>query len=166
MERWGESDGTRPGRTGTPVIDVAREDLLGRNDAIRARLTSALATERITPHGLMVLRDHYGLTPAETNVFVEYYLGQSDLALGTPSMRRELAQELNLSENTLMHHITSIRSKLGLGARKGSATVLMWCLAAGITNLHALTPKESDLKNPGAKSPRGHPAHSVEPLQG
>jgi hypothetical protein len=128
------------------------DDLLGRNDAIRARLAIALETERITPYGLTVLRDHYGLTPAETIVFVEYYLGQAELAVGTPSMRRELAQELNLSENTLMHHITSIRSKLGLAARKGSATVLMWCLAAGITNLHAVTPR--DLPDPKVKPSR------------
>jgi hypothetical protein len=144
MERWTETDEFRSGRVGSQRDD---EDLLGRNDAIRARLASALATERITPYGLTVLRDHYGLTPAETNVFVEYYLGHAGNAVGTQSMRRELAQELNLSENTLMHHITSIRSKLGLAARKGSATVLMWSLAAGITNLRAVTPREL----PGSK---------------
>jgi hypothetical protein len=136
-------------RSGGAIPRLADDALLGRNDAIRARLASALETERITPYGLAVLRDHYGLTPAETNIFVEYYLGQAELAVGTPSMRRELAQELNLSENTLMHHITSIRSKLGLAARKGSATVLMWCLAAGITNLHAVTPR--DLPDPKVK---------------
>jgi hypothetical protein len=163
MERWAETEERRTGRAGTPVLDIEREDLLGRNDAIRARLASALATERITPYGLKVLRDNYGLTPAETNVFVEYYLGQGDLAVGTPSMRRELAHELNLSENTLMHHITSIRSKLGLAARKGSATVLMWCLAAGITNLRAVTPREFvDAKDPGLKPW----AQATKPLRG
>ena len=124
---------TRPAATG--------EALLGRDDAIRARLARALATERLTPHGLAILRDRYGLTPAETSVFVAYYLGHpvQHEQTGETSMRRELALRLNLSENTLMHHVTSIRRKLGLEGRKGSATVLMWCLTKGITTLRAVT---------------------------
>lgn len=114
--------------------------LLGTDDVIRTRLVHALEAERITTHGLAKLRRHYGLTPAETSVFIEYYLGGIDLAAGQPSIRRALAQNLNLSENTLMHHITSIRRKLGFAARKGSATVLVWCLTAGITELRTLTP--------------------------
>lgn len=116
-----------------------RDVLLGRDDVIRARLTEALDSERITAHGLAKLRGHYGLTPAETSVFIEYYLGDIDLSAGEPSIRRALARDLNLSENTLMHHITSIRRKLGLAARKGSATVLVWCLTSGITELRMLT---------------------------
>jgi hypothetical protein len=119
----------------TPEYDL----LLGTDQVIRARLHQALESERITSFGLSKLRQHYGLTPAETSVFIEYYLGEFDLADGQPSVRRTLARSLNLSENTLMHHITSIRRKLGFRARKGSATVLVWCLTAGITELRTLT---------------------------
>jgi hypothetical protein len=118
---------------------VDKDVLLGADRVIRARLVQALETERITAHGLAKLRGHYGLTPAETSVFIEYYLGGMDLPDGQSSIRRALAQDLNLSENTLMHHITSIRRKLGFAARKGSATVLVWCLTTGITELRTLT---------------------------
>lgn len=121
------------------VSEAERELLLGRDDVIRARLLEALEAERITAQGLAKLRGHYGLTPAETSVFIEYYLGEIDLSAEQPSLRRALARDLNLSENTLMHHITSIRRKLGFAARKGSATVLVWCLTAGITELRTLT---------------------------
>ncbi|MCC6792926.1 MAG: hypothetical protein IT336_14640 [Thermomicrobiales bacterium] len=127
-------------RSADPPNSVERDLLLGADHVIRARLVQALESERITTHGLAKLRRHYGLTPAETSVFIEYYLGGIDLADGQPSIRRALAHNLNLSENTLMHHITSIRRKLGFAARKGSATVLVWCLTAGITELRTLTP--------------------------
>ena len=117
--------------------------LLGADGVIRGRLVQALASERITAHGLAKLRGQYGLTPAETSVFIEYYLGGVDLVTGQSSIRRALARDLNLSENTLMHHITSIRRKLGFAARKGSATVLVWCLSAGITELRMLAPVRS-----------------------
>lgn len=123
---------------------IDHELLLGNDQLIRARLVQALASERITGHGLTKLRRHYGLTPAETSVFIEYYLGGLNASTGQASERRSLAQHLNLSENTLMHHITSIRRKLGFGARKGSATVLVWCLSAGITDVRMLTGRSDD----------------------
>lgn len=131
---------TSPKRSNEPPNGMKRDLLLGTDHVIRGRLVQALETERITTHGLAKLRRHYGLTPAETSVFIEYYLGGIDLNAGQPSIRRALASSLNLSENTLMHHITSIRRKLGFAARKGSATVLVWCLTAGITELRTLTP--------------------------
>jgi hypothetical protein len=131
---------TSPNRHDVPPNRREQDLLLGTDDVIRTRLVQALESERITTHGLAKLRRHYGLTPAETSVFIEYYLGGIDLADGQPSVRRALARNLNLSENTLMHHITSIRRKLGFAARKGSATVLVWCLTSGITELRTLTP--------------------------
>jgi hypothetical protein len=128
---------------GSPSDTGSIAVLLGTDRVIRARLIHALESERITLQGLTKLREEYGLTPAETSVFIAYYLGGMDLSTEHPSMRRALARELNLSENTLMHHITSIRRKLGFAARKGSATVLFWCLAAGIANLETLTPHQS-----------------------
>jgi hypothetical protein len=126
-------------RVGHCLSEAERDRLLGRDDVIRARLLDALETERITAQGLAKLRGRYGLSPADTIVFIEYYLGDIDLSAEQPSVRRALARDLNLSENTLMHHITSIRRKLGFAARKGSATVLVWCLTAGITELRAVT---------------------------
>jgi hypothetical protein len=128
-------------RTRVPIPRIVEKSLFGSDHVIRDRLIEALESERITLRGLRKLRGDYGLTPAETSVFIEYYLAGSDLAERSPSARRAIAQDLNLSENTLMHHITSIRRKLGFGARKGSATVLVWCLTAGITELRAIVPE-------------------------
>ena len=118
-----------------PAPDAAVDaPLFGRDESVCARLSSAIADGRITLHGLKLLRAEYALTPAEANVFVAYYLPKDE----TPAVeatRRDLSNELNLSENTLMHHITSIRRKLGFGSRRGSANVLLWCVSAGITNL-------------------------------
>jgi hypothetical protein len=127
----------------TPFASVDEGTLTGTDRVIQARLVHALESERITRHGLRKLRFHYGLTPAEASVFIEYYLGGIDLSDGPPSIRAALARDLNLSENTLMHHITSIRRKLGFGGRKGSATVLVWCLTAGITELRAIMPERA-----------------------
>lgn len=129
-------------RTELDTIDP--DLLLGNDHVIRARLIQALESERITGHGLAKLRRHYGLTPAETSVFIEYYLSGLNAADGQSSERRSLAHNLNLSENTLMHHITSIRRKLGFGARKGSATVLVWCLSAGITDVRMFTAQHAN----------------------
>jgi hypothetical protein len=123
---------------GRPQEIAKMAGLLGSDRVIRERLIHALESERITAHGLTKLREEYGLTPAETSVFISYYLGGSDLSAEQPSTRRALARKMNLSENTLMHHITSIRRKLGFAARNGSATVLVWCLSAGITDLTTL----------------------------
>jgi hypothetical protein len=128
---------------GSPSDTGSIAALLGSDRVIRARLIQALESERITLQGLAKLREEYGLTPAETSVFIAYYLGGMELSTAQPSVRRTLARELNLSENTLMHHITSIRRKLGFAARKGSAMVLFWCLSAGIANLETLTPNQS-----------------------
>ena len=114
-----------------PFVD---DPLLGRDESIRARLAGAIEDGRITLHGLRLLRSDYALTPAEAQVFIAYYLPKDE----TPAIeatRRDLSNELNLSENTLMHHITSIRRKLGFGSRRGSANVLLWCVSAGITSL-------------------------------
>jgi hypothetical protein len=119
-----------------PEPDTGSSDpLFGRDESIRARLAGAIEDGRITLHGLRLLRADYTLTPAEANVFIAYYLPKDE----TPAVeatRRDLSNELNLSENTLMHHITSIRRKLGFGSRRGSANVLLWCVSAGITNLN------------------------------
>ncbi len=37
-----------------------------------------------------------------------------------------------------MHHVTSIRRKLGFVARRGSANVLIWSLSVGIINIDSV----------------------------
>jgi len=110
------------------------DPLLGVEEPIRTRLSQAIDDGRITRRGLGLLRSDYGLTPAEAGVFVAYYLPASE-APRHDATRRELSSELNLSENTLMHHITSIRRKVGFGGRRGSANLLLWCVSTGITEL-------------------------------
>jgi hypothetical protein len=89
----------------------------------------------LTPGGLLLLRRRYGLTWAETDVFAEYYLTPSNgLDDGVERGRREVARRLGLSENTLMHHVSSMRRRVGFDARKGSAAVLLWSVRAGIVD--------------------------------
>ncbi|MBI3977866.1 MAG: hypothetical protein HY331_06750 [Chloroflexi bacterium] len=118
------------------------------DDPARERLFKALVEGRLTARGLLLLRHQFGLTWAETDVFVEYYLTGVDVAAeGLEPQRRAVARQLILSENTLMHHVTSIRRKLGFGPRKGSAAVLLWALVAGITRMsspsHPWTPPDN-----------------------
>lgn len=122
-----------------PGLLASIDPLLGRDVAIREELLDAVASGRVTPRGISLLRDHYALTPAETLVFVKYYLAHGHS--GTRSYRRLVAGQLCLSENTLMHHVTSIRRKLGFAGRRGSANVLLWSLSAGIVNLDAFMPE-------------------------
>ena len=114
------------------------DPLMGVEEPILARLSQAIDDGRITRHGLGLLRSEYGLTPAEAGVFVAYYLPASE-SPRHDATRRTLSSELNLSENTLMHHITSIRRKLGFGARRGSANLLLWCVSAGIIELKVVS---------------------------
>ena len=109
------------------------------NGAIRARLTRALAESRLTPHGLLLLRHQYGLTWARLDVFVEYYLTNVEtIAQSLEPERMAVARRLGLSVNTVKHHLTSVRHALGLGARRGSATILFWALTEGISRLPTL----------------------------
>ncbi len=118
------------GEIGISELDYCHED------AIRSQLTRAFAEGRLTSRGLLVLRHEYRLTWSQIDVFVEHYLCVIDgLAETVEPERAAVAQRLGISENTLKHHLTSIRQKLGLGARKGSAAVLLWALAKGITKL-------------------------------
>jgi hypothetical protein len=124
---------------------LARAELEAcRDEPIRARLAAALADGRLTLYGLLVLRHQYGLTWAEIDVFVAYYLTPAEPDGGDADLdRRAVARRLGLSENTLMHHVTSLRHKLGFGARKGSAAVLLWALVAEVTRIAALRERGS-----------------------
>ena len=125
-----------------PIDQVALagiDPLLGRDVGIRRELLAAISAGRVTPRGIALLRADYGLTPAETLVFVRYYLSHGHS--GTRSHRRLVSNQLCLSENTLMHHVTSLRRKLGLVGRRGSANVLLWSISAGIVDLDSVMPQ-------------------------
>lgn len=103
------------------------------DEVARDRLTRALVAGCLTARGVLLLRHHYGLTWAETAVFAEYYL--TDFAAAPADLepgRRGLALRLGISENTLRHHITSIRQKLGFETGRGTASVFVWALTSGI----------------------------------
>jgi tetratricopeptide (TPR) repeat protein len=105
------------------------------DEGARLRLTRALVDGHLTPRGLVLLRHQYQLTWAEVCVFVEYYLTDLDLAVTSlEPERRTVARTLAISENTLRHHVTSIRQKLGLGAARGAASVFIWALLAGVAD--------------------------------
>ena len=125
-----------------PIDQVALagiDPLLGRDVGIRRELLAAVSAGRVTPRGIALLRADYGLTPAETLVFVRYYLSHGHT--GTNEHRRLVLNQLCLSENTLMHHVTSLRRKLGLVGRRGSANVLLWSISAGIVDLDSVMPQ-------------------------
>ena len=125
-----------------PIDQVALagiDPLLGRDVGIRRELLAAISAGRVTPRGIALLRADYGLTPAETLVFVRYYLSHGHT--GTNEHRRLVLNQLCLSENTLMHHVTSLRRKLGLVGRRGSANVLLWSISAGIVDLDSVIPE-------------------------
>ena len=125
-----------------PIDQVALagiDPLLGRDVGIRRELLAAVSAGRVTPRGIALLRADYGLTPAETLVFVRYYLSHGHT--GTNEHRRLVSNQLCLSENTLMHHVTSLRRKLGLVGRRGSANVLLWSISAGIVDLDSVIPE-------------------------
>jgi hypothetical protein len=136
-----------------------------RDEAARARLTSALAAERLTSHGLVELRHQRGLTWAELDTFVAYYLNDPQTLVDSsePNERRVVAQRLQLSENTLMHHITSIRRKLGFGARRGPAAVYLWALLSDISRLkiRASAPPTTDVI--AAEEPGIHRRNGARP---
>jgi hypothetical protein len=91
----------------------------------------------------LLLRHQYRLTWAETEVFVEYYL--TELGAASANLepeRRALARRLAISENTLRHHITSIRQKLGLASGRGTASVFIWALTTGIATWPPRAPRQ------------------------
>jgi ATP/maltotriose-dependent transcriptional regulator MalT len=115
-----------------PDLSVAGLDQCA-DQAARMRLTRAIIEGCLTARGLIVLRHQYRLTWAEADVFVAYYLSDiSAMAESSEPERRGLARRLAISENTLRHHITSIRHKLGLGSGRGSANMFVWALMTGI----------------------------------
>lgn len=81
----------------------------------RASIERRLAAGQLTGGCVLRLRDKFGLTWREIEVFLAYYLdrrySESD---DRYTLRKRLADELCMTENTLKSHVKSIRRKLGL----------------------------------------------------
>ncbi len=81
----------------------------------RARISQAMAGDPMISSCIQRLYQDFGLTWRELEVFLAYYLGCrfSETETQAP-LRRHLAEELCMTENTLKSHIKSIRRKLQL----------------------------------------------------
>lgn len=91
---------------------------------IRSHLERAVMAEQLPPGSVVRLRDDFGLTWREVDVFLTYYL-ERRLADGESSdrLRKRLAEEMCISESTLKSHVRSIRQKLSLPVTADSLQV-------------------------------------------
>lgn len=108
-------------------------DLLGTcpDEQIRDDLARALERGPVTASGLATLRSEQRLTWRELQVFIHYYLpgrDRSDDPHATERRRLDIAGDLGIAEHTIRHHITQIRTKLGLPSQRGLA-VYDWAVA-------------------------------------
>jgi LuxR family maltose regulon positive regulatory protein len=96
----------------------------------RARIEMAMNSDPITARCVLRLRSDYGFTWREIEVFVVYYLDRRFSAdEGRGRLRRELANELCMTENTLKSHVKRIRRKLDLP--EGADSLQVYRAAAG-----------------------------------
>ncbi len=108
-------------------------DLLGAcaDALIRDDLAQALERGQVTAAGLAALRSEHQLTWRELQVFIHYYLPGRDRS-GDPDAterrRLDVARDLGIAEHTIRHHITQIRTKLGLPNQRGLA-IYDWAVA-------------------------------------
>jgi tetratricopeptide (TPR) repeat protein len=97
------------------------------------QLAGDLGDRLVTLEGLRLLRQRFGLTWKEIQVFSAYYLRPSMSGSSTSQerLRRSTAESLGISENTLKIHINSVRRKLGLSDRT-AAPAFGWAQQEGI----------------------------------
>lgn len=118
-------------------IDSSTLDELFRpcdNPRTRTWLRKAVEAGTLSAAGVNKLRQRYGLTWKELEVFVMYYLSPALLGTKTgTNLRRSCAESLHISENTVRAHIKSIRLKLDLPGEAGTVAVGEWLQAAGIS---------------------------------
>lgn len=119
-------------QTSTMAIDQV---LTGCADQETKNALSRLVAEDVlASQGVRILRSRYGLSWREIVVFAEYYLRPrvKHGFMGHTS-RRDCAQRLFISENTVRCHVNSIRSKLELHPRATGEQVFEWAVEAGLT---------------------------------
>lgn len=103
--------------------------LLGEctDSRVRASLLRAVKEGLVTPSGVQMLRSKKGLSWREIEVLVEYYLRRASLSVSEADhLRRDFAQQLGISENTLRCHVNNLRSKLQLPKWVSGKLVLDW----------------------------------------
>ncbi len=98
----------------------------------KTQIELAVAANRLACDWVVRLRNSFGLTWREIEVFLAYYVDRQDPE-GDPEapMRRQLAERLCMTENTLKSHIKSIRRRLDLPA--GANRVQVCRLVTGKT---------------------------------
>ena len=103
------------------------------DEDIKSRLLEAILNTRLTMEGLARLREEYGLTWRETDIFTQYYLPMPNTLADSQSRRDFLARDLCMTDNTLRIHINRIRRKLGIVGRRSGISIYEWALNRCIT---------------------------------
>jgi ATP/maltotriose-dependent transcriptional regulator MalT len=86
-----------------------------KDPAARARIEGVARADPAAAGCVLRLHSDYGLTWREIEVFVTYYLDRRfDADEGRGRLRKEIATELYMTENTLKSHVKRIRRKLNL----------------------------------------------------
>jgi len=129
--KHGSSQSASTSQTSTLPLDQA---MAGCPDQeLRVSLSRAVEEGLVAPSGVQILRSRYGLSWREIVVLTEYYFRpRKEPGVVVTISRRECAQRLFISENTVRCHINSIRSKLGLPPRSTGEQLFEWAVEAGL----------------------------------
>lgn len=100
---------------------------------IRSVLSRAIEEGVISPSGVQALRSTHRLSWREVEIVVEYYLKTAiDDTIPDGPVRKECAERLGISENTLRCHVNKIRQKLALPAWVSREHVIRWADKEGL----------------------------------
>ena len=100
---------------------------------VRNSLLRAIGDRVISAQGVHILRSKHGLSWREVEVLVEYYLRPANLPMPSGDrLRRECAERLSISENTVRCHVNNLRGKLALPTWVSGKRVLEWAEQEGI----------------------------------
>ncbi len=98
-----------------------------KDPQVQASLCQAVEEDIVSLTGIRSLRDKYGLSWREVEVFVDYYLRRTpDLTDPEARLREECAKRLSISEHTVRCHVNSIRGKLALSRSVSGRMVRDW----------------------------------------
>jgi len=101
---------------------------------VRSALLKAVQERLIAAEGIQLLRSKMGLSWREIEILVEYYLRQASLTgADGERLRRDYAERLGISENTLRCHVNNLRNKLQLPKWVSGKLVLDWAREQGLT---------------------------------
>ena len=100
---------------------------VSETDLLKAVRTVASGRKFIPPDIAEILSENFGqetLTPSETKILQEIVAGKSN---------KEIAYDLNISENTVKTHVKNIFEKLGVSDRTSAATL---AIRRGLVRIH------------------------------